>query len=312
MMDFTCNQCGAVYHTDPTHVGKRVRCTCCGCLVLITDGKNARMVSVEAEPFQVNKRSVAKPPAKSATNLRSRWPLYAGAFVIILAALSVWTFWYTNRKTEAKPYQSSDQARPIANEDSPRQRDIFDEVGDEQANSNAHNGRAAPPQLQDEAPKPDPRPTHYNSLPTGTRISDDVGTNGHGELTISNRTDSDAVVRLYESSSLETTRWFFVQSYSSCSVKAIPEGIYTLVYTLGLDWIESEDSFRWHPSYHEFERSLKYSELNGADRVQYHEISVTLHPVKGGNVRTKQISREEFTKGHRHMPLQKSPSQPVF
>jgi hypothetical protein len=37
--------------------------------------------------------------------------------------------------------------------------------------------------------------------------------------------------------------------------------------------------------------------------IQYKDISVTLHPVMGGNVRTKDISRSEFLKGHRHVPL---------
>jgi hypothetical protein len=151
-----------------------------------------------------------------------------------------------------------------------------------------------------------------SSLPTGTGISEDVGTNGYGELTISNRTNSDAVVRLYETFSLKTVRWFFVQADSRCTVGAIPEGSYALVYTSGLDWIDAEDGFRLNPSYHQFERSVTYSEQDDEDGVEYHEISVTLHPVVGGNVRTKRISREEFLRGHRHTPLQKSQSQPVF
>jgi hypothetical protein len=40
------------------------------------------------------------------------------------------------------------------------------------------------------------RPTQYNSLPTGTRIEEDIGTNGCGELTADNGTTEDAVVRL--------------------------------------------------------------------------------------------------------------------
>jgi hypothetical protein len=77
----------------------------------------------------------------------------------------------------------------------------------------------------------------YNSLPTGTRITDDVGVSGFGELTVSNGTDADAVVRLYENTSLQTVRWFSVKANNRCSVKAIPEGAYTLVYTSGLDLI---------------------------------------------------------------------------
>ena len=82
--------------------------------------------------------------------------------------------------------------------------------------------------------------------------------------------------------------------------------------TSGLDWIDSEDGFRLNPSYHQFDRSVTYSEHTDEDGVQYHEISVTLHPVVGGNVRARKISREEFLKGPHHKPLEKSQSRPVF
>lgn len=91
----------------------------------------------------------------------------------------------------------------------------------------------------------------------------------------------------------------------------IPEGSYTLVYASGLDWVKSPDAFRWNPSYHQFERSLTYSEKTDSTGTAYDAISITLHPVVGGNVPTKTISREEFLKGHLHMRLQKAQSQPI-
>jgi hypothetical protein len=85
----------------------------------------------------------------------------------------------------------------------------------------------------------DPRPKHYRSLPSGARLSDDVGIDGHGELSISNQTDLDAVARLYDRSTLETVRWFFVRANSSYTVNSIPQGDYILAYTTGLDWADS-------------------------------------------------------------------------
>jgi hypothetical protein len=187
-----------------------------------------------------------------------------------------------------------------------------DDIVDEAASEDEHANRTVSAVPQYKAPPPEPRPTQYNSLPTGTRITDDVGVSGHGELTISNGTNSDAVVRLYEVGSLTTVRSFFVKAHARYSVNTIPEGAYTLVYTSGLDWIESQDAFSWNPSYHQFERSLTYSEQTDATGIKYDEISVTLHPVVGGNVRTITISREEFLKGHRHLPLQNSQSQPTL
>jgi hypothetical protein len=151
----------------------------------------------------------------------------------------------------------------------------------------------------------DPRPKNYNSLPTGTRIEEDVGTNGHGELTVKNGTRDDAVVRLFDAGSYQTVRWFFVQAHSSGEVAELPQGTYRLAFTTGLNWVESEDTFSWHPSYSEFERAFAYSEARDSEGVQYHSISVTLHAVPLGNVKTRAISREEFLKGHRHIPLQR-------
>lgn len=153
----------------------------------------------------------------------------------------------------------------------------------------------------------DQRPTTYNSLPTGTRITPDIGTNGHGTLTVTNGTTEDAVVRLYDVSSLQTLRWFFVQAGGSAQMGQLPEGTYTLAYTRGLDWLESRDVFRWHPHYNQFGKQLEYTEQHDPDGVHYQsdDIRVTLNPVIGGNVRTRVITREEFLKGHHHMPLQR-------
>jgi len=160
--------------------------------------------------------------------------------------------------------------------------------------------RAAPAQAVDQ------RPTAYNSLPTGTRITPDIGTNGHGTLMVINGTSEDAVVRLYDIATHQTVLWFSVQAGSSAQRTQLPEGTYILAYTTGLDWLESEDAFQWHPSYSKLERQLRYTERPDSEGiVQYHEMTVTLNPAIGGNIRTKAISREEFLKGHHHTPLQR-------
>ncbi len=85
----------------------------------------------------------------------------------------------------------------------------------------------------------------------------------------------------------------------------IPQGTDRLTFTSGLNWVEPDDTFSWHPSYSEFERVVAYSEEHDSEGIQYHTISVTLHPVLFGNVKTKAISREQFLKGHRHVALQR-------
>jgi len=70
----------------------------------------------------------------------------------------------------------------------------------------------------------DPRATGYNSLPTGARIENDIGTDGNGKLAVENGTNEDAVVRLSQLASAQTLRWFFVQAHRSAHMERIPEG----------------------------------------------------------------------------------------
>ena len=81
-------------------------------------------------------------------------------------------------------------------------------------------------------------------------------------------------------------------------------------FTTGLNWVESnegdgEGTFSWHPAYSEFEHNFEFSEQRNSEGVHYHNISVTLHSVPAGNVRTRAITREEFLKGHRHVAAQR-------
>lgn len=144
----------------------------------------------------------------------------------------------------------------------------------------------------------DPRPREYKSLPSGTRLAPDLG-GGYGRLTADNGRDEDAVVRLSDAVTDQTIRYVFVQAHSSVHVDHIPQGTYRLAYTTGLNWIESEDTFSWHADYHECERIFEYRPYKATS------ITVTLHPVPFGNLRTKRITREEFLMGHHHVNLQR-------
>jgi hypothetical protein len=145
----------------------------------------------------------------------------------------------------------------------------------------------------------------YNSLPSGSSIEPGECTGGHGILTVQNGTSEDAVVRLYDLHDERTICWFFVRQNDSATTSHIPVGDYGLTYTMGLDWIESEDAFRWQPSYGEYEKAFRYNEQRNSEGLQYKEISVTLQPVHGGNVKTRTISRTDFLRGHRHVALQR-------
>jgi hypothetical protein len=148
------------------------------------------------------------------------------------------------------------------------------------------------------------RPTRYHSLPSGAEIEPETASGGHGTLAVINGTDRDAVVRLYDASTLATVRWFFVPAGGTVRKERIPEGTYLLAYTQGLDWIESHDCFRWRPSYSEFGSELHYTEQQTGEGIRYRTVSITLNAVVGGNVSAGQITREDFLRGHQHRTFQ--------
>ena len=313
IIDVTCPKCCAVYLSDEAHIGKHLRCSKCGCHVPILIADRAVVQSLPNPQTSVPHFYTA---AATLVNRRNRntWALAVVLIVIVLGAASLVML----RRSNSGSAHISDIDKK-ADSDS-TQKDSFDDIDSlvaqhkaAEARQSIAAGATGTANLSDFEPENaksthvavgNKRPTAYNSLPSGTRIAPDIGTNGHGMLTVENGMSVDAVVRLYDTTSYETRRWFSVQANGSAHVVQIPEGTYILAYTTGLNWVESKEVFSWHPSYSEFERVLQYREQRDSDGLQYHDISVTLQPVVGGNVRARVISREEFLKGHKHMPLQ--------
>ena len=266
MIDVACPQCGVVYHTLETNAGKHILCTKCGHVITIVLAVTRPTPSAPA---------VAAPTTIASTKRRYKLTLIAVAAVAVLVVAFL----------------------VLRHNDSPKGTDATKlDVVDEQSPPTSNS-----PKIDT---TPEPRPTEYNSLPTGTRIEKDTGIQGHGELTVENGTTEDAVVRLSDATTDQTVRWFFVKAKTSAKMTRIPQGSYRLAYTTGLNWVESDDAFSWQPTYDEFERQFNYDESRDSEGIQFHKISVTLNAVLLGNVHTRTITREEFLKGHQHIPLQ--------
>jgi hypothetical protein len=287
MIDVTCPQCSVVYHTLETNVGKRILCTKCGYVITIVP-----LAVAQHPPSSPSLRSYR---AKPSAGKKQRTYLFAIIVIVGVALLSSLLLRYSgtpNKQGISKKPEEPAQSQPTNNTESGEKSKLIGEAS-----------LPVPDQPNSKQPA-DPRPTEYNSLPTGARIEEDMGTGGHGKLTVQNGTDEDAVVQLSDVTNDQTVRWFFVKAHSSAHVSRIPQGSYRLTYTTGLNWVESEDTFSWQPSYNEFERTFDYSEQRDSEGVKYHAISVTLNSVLFGNVRTRSITREEFLRGHRHVALQ--------
>lgn len=286
MIDVACPLCGQVYHADPVHLGKSIRCTKCGSVlpILGTERTIAKEPPEASEMRQPQSR--VEPVAPSPTRRRTTFRVGAIVAAVIAMGLTIlWRHYNTHGDTSPviTPHASESQTSTRRENLNPDSVQVLSEE---------------PPATGSEGLPCDERaPTTQPSIPNGTRILPDVATAGYGVLEVQNGTSEDAVLSLYDSAADETVRDVYVQARHSVRMKGIPAGTYQLAYTAGLKWDGSE-AFRCDPDYAQFERDFVYTEEKNHEGVKYHSITVTLQPVIGGNVRTKRISREEFLRGH--------------
>lgn len=301
MIDFVCPRCGTHYHSEESHIGKQIRCTNPECQSLVP--------IVPLAGFVEPKHSKGKWSVGRALMAKRR-QIYAVAISLIAVVpfcfLLLRHFNGSERKSGTLWPGTPTPDLAVTPTPIPTPERIPED--ETQATT-----IAPPPGFLPDRPRSgqqqtaDSRPKEYYSLPSGTRIEPDIATGGHGKFTAKNGTDDDAVVRLSDVATDQTIRWFFVQAGSSADVGQIPQGSYRVSFTTGLNWIESEDRFSWHPDYREYDRIFEYSVRRDSEGAPYKAtaITVTLHSVPFGNVRTKRITREEFLKGHHHVDLQR-------
>ena len=179
MIDVGCPECGVVYHTLEANVGKQILCTKCGYVITIVlavthPSPSAPAVNLRAKPSVAKRRGIYN------------FAIAGAVAVALIALLVVRHPGAANRATKT----NTDNAEKwkVVGEESPP-------VPDPPKNESTQTA--------------DPRPTEYNSLPTGTRIEEDNGTGGHGKLTVENGTTEDAVVRVSDATTDQTVRWVF-------------------------------------------------------------------------------------------------------
>jgi hypothetical protein len=303
-MNVNCPQCRAVYHSEEAHIGKHLRCTRCGAVVPVLEAaRDVIRQTATPPPARSANRDQQAAPSKS----RGRWksPYRVPIIVGALAVLGVVGFvaYFIHTDAPRRGTASIADIEPEAQQQQPQT-----QVAPQDTNTDFQIVNEEPiPKRDKPSHVDDPRPTEYNSLPTGTRVIDNIDSHGHGELTVENGTVNDAVVCLNRNGVEvnETVLGFFVKSGGRAHIHKIPEGTYNVAFTTGLNWVEEDGEFSWHPAYSEFEHPFNFSEQRDADGVQYHSISVTLHAVPLGNVRTRTISREAFLNGHKHIALRR-------
>src|SRR5579864_5300153 len=90
-MDVQCPQCGAVYHSDESHVGRHLRCTRCGSMVPISFA--ARNIVSQPTPTPSN-QPVDCAPNKTSGRSKSLYVAWV-AFGVILVLVGL-TLYFRN------------------------------------------------------------------------------------------------------------------------------------------------------------------------------------------------------------------------
>lgn len=117
---------------------------------------------------------------------------------------------------------------------------------------------------------------------------------GHGQVTIVNDTDSDAVVKLSPRSPNEFGRHVYVAAGQEVRLDQIDAGDYRLMFTLGTGWSADQRKFCTSPEYSEFGKDLHFQEKRTYEQIEYDHAQVTLHGVAGGNIPVRKLTEQEF------------------
>jgi len=272
MIDVVCPQCGEVYHTHVMQAGKSIKCGRCDSLFpILLKGDTIAQQPLETTEIRRPRSQTEQTPVRPISQRNVFRSLIIFGVVIIGLGLVLW--WYSSGHENAPP------------------------VPERSASSNGLQAGEEPPGMESDHCDELDR-TKFHSLPNGSRMAPEESAKGHGVLEVQNGTGEDAVLLLHDPAATETVRGVYVQAMHSARMEGIPLGTYELAFAEGLDWDGGRAAFRCGDrDYAQFERDFEFTEKKDPDGIRYKAIAVTLHPVIGGNVRTKKISRQEFLKG---------------
>lgn len=155
------------------------------------------------------------------------------------------------------------------------------------------NSSADPVVLHDGEFEDEPIPV---SLPNGTEILKRRRNGGHGKFTVDNGTANDAVVELVDVATKKAIRAFYVQSGKKFTESNIGPGNYSIYYMIGLGWDASTRQFSRSAECGMFDQTATFAEQRNLEtgEVDFHDFSITLHPVVGGTAHTSELDADAF------------------
>ena len=137
---------------------------------------------------------------------------------------------------------------------------------------------------------------------SGTDITSPIDALGRCTLTIENGNDEDAVIKLVDasggSSPQVSYRCVYVRAGDTFTVQNISAGRYSMLYRSGSGW-NGQGGFNAHELDHRFGKVLGFKDTtstsdSGDTKTEWSALTVTLHPVLTGNIKSESISKEDF------------------
>lgn len=117
-------------------------------------------------------------------------------------------------------------------------------------------------------------------------------------MTVENDTARDAVVKLRDDQTQTTIASIYVKAHHHAELPKVPDGVFHLLFTSGLDWDSELQKFTQQPSYSKFVDPAKFitkvNEQDGYQYQQYSQWTINLQPSPTGNVPVDSIPEKEF------------------
>lgn len=133
----------------------------------------------------------------------------------------------------------------------------------------------------------------FASLSNGTQISRNPSFfDGEGELTITNGTDDDAVIKIINSRTNTSVKEYYVRAHNGYTIRSIPDGTYNLLFSLGKNWDATINKFITCKSFSKFDDSFTFTTTTQ----KYMTYKISLNPVSGGTATTSNLNENEFEK----------------
>ena len=277
MLNIQC-QCGEVFHADDSQVGRSIRCSTCGNVLLITAPLKPKVnvVSSGSKEIKISEKYQQQIQRVLKGYSKIRISIILGVLGIIFLFVILF-----------KPFS-----------------------GNETLKNDEHSSAILPEQVYAPSTEAVSIPvksfTHPNRPRTGCRpYVWSINKSGHSKITIHNGTDTDAyVIVTNRKDGVELgIRNFYIRAHDVFSESHIPPGDYVLYVAFGRIWDQVSKEFNDPDTLFTKTQSFMIEESTWSENQEDNRvlrttkssnISITLHKVIGGNFKSHPISKAEF------------------